>query len=372
MKTLDPLRAAGCDAWIDDLTRTWLEDGSLERLIDVDGVSGVTSNPAIFERALRSDAGYGPGLAAARASGLTPEDAYESLVCADLQRAADLMSAIHARSGGRDGFVSWEVSPHDAHSAERTIDEGRRLARRLDRVNGMIKVPATAAGVTAVRALVADGVNVNVTLLFGLQRYAQIVGAVMAGFEDRLRRGLALAVPRLVTSVFLSRIDTAADRAIAGAAGAVQAGLRGQAAFATAARIYRASRDWLESDRWRRLAAAGAVAPRLLWASTATKDAAYAPLKYVDPVAWSGTINTITPTTLSAWRQRTQPFRAPPAPDGARSDAIFAAFDALGVPLDSLTVALEAEGVRQFRDAHDRTIASVAAHLRGVHTDPGG
>lgn len=371
MTTLEALHAAGCDAWIDDLTRAWLEDGTLERLITVDGISGVTSNPAIFERSLRSDAAYAAGLGAAREARLTAEETYESLVCADLQRASELLLPVHARSRGRDGFVSWEVSPHHAHSAERTIDEARRLFRRLDRINGMIKVPATAAGVTAVRALVAEGIPVNVTLLFGLRRYAQIVGAIMAGFEDRLRRRLPLDVPRVVTSVFLSRIDAAADRAIAGSGAEAQTELRGEAAYATAIRLYLASRDWLESMRWRRLADAGAVAPRLLWASTATKDPAYDPLKYVDPVAWPGTINTLTPATLAAWRQRAEPFRPPPPPDGGRSDRVWAALEALGLSLESLAEALEAQGVRLFCEAHDRSIASVATRLHDPHPQPG-
>ncbi len=372
MKTLAPLLAAGCRAWIDDLTRGWLDDGSLERFIGEDGVSGVTSNPAIFERAISSDRSYATGVATARAAGLAPQATYEALVGEDLQRAADLLEAIHRDSAGVDGFVSWEVSPHHAHSAESTIDEAQRLWRRLERVNGMIKVPATPAGVIAIRALVAQGIPVNVTLLFGLRRYAEVVGAVMAGLEDRLQRGSPLATARVVTSLFLSRIDTAADRALADAAEEVRTALRGQAALAVAVQVYRASRTWLESDRWHRLAAAGAVAPMLLWASTASKDPAYPPLKYVDPVAWPGTINTLTPATLAAWRKRPTAFHAPGPADGAWADAIIARFAANGVSLPALAESLESDGVRLFRAAYDRSIETLARQLQATRSSGGG
>ncbi len=371
MKSLAPLLAAGCRAWIDDLTRRWLDDGTFGRFIDEDGISGVTSNPAIFERAIGSDVAYAAGVAAARAAGLTPQAAYESLVGEDLQRAADRLAAVHRDSAGRDGFVSWEVAPEHAYSAESTIDAAQRLWHRLERANGLIKIPATPAGVIAIRALVAQGIPVNVTLLFGLRRYAEVVGAVMAGLEDRLQRGWPLAAARIVTSVFLSRIDTAADRALAGASEEVRGALRGQAALAVAVQIYRMWCTSVESARWRRLAAAGAVPPGLLWASTASKDPAYPPLKYVDPVAWPGTINTLTPATLAAWRRRPTAFHAPGPADGAWADEIMTGFAAQGVSLPDLAETLEIEGVRLFRVAYDRTLAALERRLSAMHSSAG-
>ncbi len=364
MNPLKRLTEFGQSVYLDEIRRSWLTDGTLKRLIDDDGLRGVTSNPAIFHKAITQSSDYDAAVAKLAAAGLDAAAAYEELVVADIKGAADLFRAQHDASGGVDGYVSLEVSPELAHDAEGTLAEARHLWGRLGRPNVFIKVPGTDAGLVAIEQLIAEGINVNVTLLFGMKRYRQVIEAYLAGLERRLANGEDVRGVQSVASFFLSRIDVLIDPRLDAMGGGAQS-LRGKAAIASAKLAYQL---YLEefgalSARFARLSAAGAATQRLLWASTGTKDPSYSDVKYVEPLVGSETINTLPLETLDAYRDHGDP--ADRISDGVEeAHADVKALAARGIDLDEVSDQLEAEGVDKFVKPFRQLLAGLEEALR--------
>jgi transaldolase len=362
---VNPLRALhdlGQSVWLDDIRRAWLDDGTLARLIADDGVAGVTSNPAIFEKAISGGGEYDAAIRELAGLGQTPGAIYESLALDDVRRAADLLRRTWEATNGADGFVSLEVSPHFADYTEATVREARRLWTAFDRPNAMIKVPGTEAGLPAIRDLLRAGVNVNVTLLFGIDRYREVVDAFLAGLESRVADGLPVDRLGSVASFFLSRIDSLVDRKLDEIGTPPARALRGLTAIACARLAYRHYKTWTADERWRRLAAAGARPQRLLWASTSTKDPAYADTKYVEALIGPETINTLPLATLTAYRDHGRP-------QPRLEDDLEGALDLpdslseLGIDLGRVAEQLERDGVRKFVEPFDKLQETLAHRL---------
>lgn len=374
------LGQAGQSIWLDYLHRKLIEDGDLRRLIEDDGLKGMTSNPSIFEKAIGEGTDYDDRLEAAlRVGDLAPMALYERLAIADIQAAADLFRPVHERLKGADGYVSLEVSPHLAMDTQATVAEARRLWRAIDRPNAMIKVPGTQAGPAAIRELVGEGINVNVTLLFGLDAYRAVAEAHMAGLETFKASGGDVAKVHGVASIFVSRIDTQIDaeidRRLAAGAGpdaAALSALRGRVAIANAKVAYQNYREMIEGPRWKALAEAGALPQRLLWASTGTKDPAYSDVLYVETLVGPDTINTMPPKTLAAFRDHGQ-VRPTLTAGIEEARTVLAAAARLGLDLNGVTERLIAAGVRQFAEAFDHLLDAIAAkraHILGSGKTP--
>lgn len=357
------LKALGQSVWLDHIDRGLIASGELARLIDEDGLAGLTSNPTIFEKAIGQGHQYDDAIRAAVTTRLDVKALYEALAVQDVQAAADVFAPVYAATRGADGYVSLEVSPHLADDREATIAEARRLWHALGRPNAMIKVPGTHAGLAAIRALVADGVNVNVTLLFGLQRYREVVDAFLAGLETRAAMSAPIDQVASVASFFLSRIDTRIDAQLDTLGSEAARRLRGRAAIAAARLAYAHYKEWTAGGRWRRLAELGARPQRLLWASTSTKDPAYSDVKYVEALIGPDTVNTMPPRTLAAFRDHG---RAAPRleQDLDQAAAVPEELRALGIDLEQAATALEREGVAKFVQPFDRLLAALEARVR--------
>jgi transaldolase/glucose-6-phosphate isomerase len=367
----NPLRRlsqAGQAVWLDYLHRRILHDGGLETLITRDGLTGLTSNPAIFEQAIAAGDAYDAALKALLETGdRGPMALYEALAIDDIQGAADLLRPTFDRLGGADGFVSLEVSPYLAHDTEGTIAEARRLWRAVDRPNLMIKVPGTPAGARAIETLIGEGINVNVTLLFSVAAYGAVAEAHLRGLEARRARGGDLARVHGVASVFVSRVDGAIDPLIdarlkeaSPEEAKALAMLRGKIAIANAKAAYAHYLTLIETPRWRALAGAGARPQRLLWASTGTKDPTYSDVLYVEALIGPDTVDTMPPKTMDAFRDHgavAPTLRA----DLAEAETILAQAADLGLDLDRVTTALTAQGVSAFSAAFDSLLSAVAA-----------
>jgi transaldolase / glucose-6-phosphate isomerase len=371
----NPLRelgTAGQAVWLDYLHRKILDDGELARLIEQDGVTGLTSNPSIFEKAIGDGDAYDARLQAELKRGeRTPMALYERIAIADIQAAADIFRPTFDRLGGKDGFVSLEVSPTLANDTEGTIAEARRLWGAVGRPNLMIKVPGTAAGVPAIRQLVGEGINVNVTLLFGVDAYLAVAGAHMAGLEAFKAGGGDVSLVHGVASFFVSRIDTKIDGAIDARLNAnppTDAAvrlrrLRGKIAIANAKRAYQRYLELIEGPRWKPLAAASAAPQRLLWASTGVKDRAYPDTLYVDSLIGVDTVNTMPPNTMDAFRDHGTV--SPSLTEAvAEAEHDLAEAQGLGLDLDGVTRTLVVEGVALFAKAFDELLSAVASKSR--------
>jgi transaldolase len=359
----NPLRRLqhfGQSVWLDHLDRTLIASGELTRMIERDGLRGVTSNPAIFDKALSGSAAYDADIRALSRQGRTTAQIYQEITAGDIRDAADLFSHEFKASGGQYGFVSLEVNPHLARDTEGTIEEARRFWIALDRPNVFIKVPATAEGLPAIQQLISEGINVNVTLLFGLDRYRRVAEAYIAGLERRAAAGRPLTVAS-VASFFLSRIDMLIDPQLeeiarqGGTRGERAAALRGEIAIASAKQAYRLYKEIFGAERFQKLAAQNARPQSLLWASTGTKNAAYADVKYVEPLVGPATINTMPQETMDAYRDHGQP--AARLEDGVDNALLqHRALAELGIDLDQLTVQLEEEGIEKFNLPYDRSM----------------
>jgi transaldolase len=360
MKTnpLLKVREFGQSIWLDYTRRDLVANGELRRMIAEDGLRGMTSNPSIFEQAIVGSQIYEEDIEALASEGKSPKLIYESLSQHDVQGAADEFRSVYDETDARDGYVSLEVNPHLAHDTQGTIVEARRLWRTLDRPNVFIKVPATQAGLPAIQQLISEGINVNITLLFGLPRYEQVAAAYLAGIETRVRRGEPVTQVASVASFFVSRIDSLVDpmleKVIAqGGANAVTAKeLRGQIAIASAKTAYQIYKSIFLSESFRKLARRGARTQRLLWASTSTKNPDYDDLKYVESLIGSDTINTVTVGTLDAYRDHGKP-QARLVQNADSASAVLPQLQKIGINLDSVTQQLEAEGVEKFNRAFD-------------------
>ena len=353
------LEALGQSLWLDYIERNLLTDGEMERLIRDDGISGVTSNPAIFEKAIAQHAEYDAGIAELGCRGLAAQNIYEELAVEDVRLAADLLRGVYERSGRRDGYVSLEVSPHLAGDTIATVAEAQRLWGRVARPNLMIKVPATRAGLPAVRQLIAAGININATLLFGVARYREVAENYIAGLEERLVNGGALDHVASVASFFLSRIDTMVDQYLDQDKRVQASKLRGHTAIACARMAYQEYKRLAGDARWQSLAAHGARTQRLLWASTSTKDPSYHDVMYVEALIGQDTVNTLPPETLAAYRDHGDPgLYLEEHLDTAY--ALPGQLAALGLDLDAASDELEHQGVQKFIEPYDKLLATLA------------
>ncbi len=363
------LAELGTSAWLDSIRRSMLTGGDLRRLVEEDGVVGVTSNPSIFEQAILGSPDYDERLAELANDGADVQGIYEDLAIADVQGAADVLRPVWERTGGVDGYVSLEVAPELARDTEGTLAMARDYWARVDRPNVMIKIPGTPEGVGAIRAAIADGINVNVTLLFSLDAWAAIAEAWLAGLEDRVAAGKPVDGIASVASFFVSRVDTAADKRLK-ALGRPE--LCGTAAVANAQLAYERWQQLVAGERFAAVQAKGARPQRLLWASTGTKDPAYSDVKYVAELAGPETVNTMPLATLLAYQEHGEPVE-PQLPDAASAaHAAIAAVEAAGVSMDEVTDELLEAGIGSFAKAMDTLLAGVerrrAAVLAGEPT----
>jgi transaldolase len=359
MNRLEALHDAGVSIWLDTLSRDLLDSGAFTRMVADCAVSGATSNPTIFAKAITGSSRYDDQLRAVIGSGVDdPQELFFALALDDVRRAADLLRPAHDASDGHDGFVSFECTPDLADDTAATIEQALDLWRRLTRPNVMIKVPATAAGIPAIEELTVRGVNVNITLLFSLARYEQVIDAYVAGLERRVAAGERVDAIASVASFFVSRVDGKADpRLPAGS------DLRGRVGIANAHRAYARYRERFADDRWNALRDAGARPQRPLWASTGTKDPAYSDVLYVEQLIAPDVVNTMPEATLRAFADHGNVRRTLTADAGDAAQTLRRAA-AAGVDLDAITAALEREGVQSFCDSYHELLACVEAKLR--------
>ncbi|MGO9804271.1 MAG: transaldolase [Steroidobacteraceae bacterium] len=364
------LRKLGVSAWLDDLGRGILEDGSLARLIREDGIAGVTSNPAIFANSMMGDPSYAQSLSALLATEPSAQALYEELASRDVREAAGLLRGLYDRTQGGDGFVSLEVSPHLAYDPSGSLAEGQRLWQRLDLPNVFIKIPGTEAGLPVIRDLITKGINVNVTLLFSPERYRAVTRAWMDGLAARARAAQPLGLVASVASFFLSRIDTLVDKLLDELLARGQPAartLRGKAAIASACRAYEIFEETLATPQWQALAAQGARPQRLLWASTSTKDPSYSPIKYVEELVVPDTVNTMPLETLNAYRRLGRPELRLERHLADGSDTR-EGLERLDVDLEAVAQQLEREGVAKFIEPFDRLQKWLEARRAGPRT----
>ena len=373
----NPLRTLneyGQSVWLDFVSRDLLKSGGLAKLIAEDGLRGVTSNPSIFEKAIGHGDDYDALIAQAEASGdLDPGALFEDLAVRDIQEGADTLNTVYEQTQRRDGFISLEVSPYLALNTHETIEEARRLWREVNRRNLMVKVPGTKPGLTAIRTLIGEGINVNVTLLFSQEVYAEVAEAYISGLEAFAKKGGDPHKVASVASFFVSRIDTLVDdeldKKIAAAADPAEKtrlqALKGKIAIANAKLAYRRYHEIYGGDRWQRLAQQGAQTQRLLWASTGTKNKAYSDVLYVDELIGADTVNTMPPATMDAFRDHGKP-RPSLEEDVAAAKAVMDALPAAGISIEAVTAKLVEDGVRLFADAADQLYAAVQKKRRTV------
>jgi transaldolase/glucose-6-phosphate isomerase len=369
------IRAFGQSVWLDFLRRGMLSSGELRQLIEEDGLSGVTSNPAIFEKAIAGSHDYDDAIRVLALEGKSVGDIYQALTVDDVQRTADLFRTLYDLTEGRDGFVSLEVSPHLAYDTAGTISEAHHLWAALGRPNVLIKVPATREGLPAIQQLICEGINVNVTLLFSLDRYREVAEAYIAGLEARAALGKPLERVASVASFFLSRIDVLVDSLLEkamqadGATAEIAATLRGHIAIASAKVAYQMYKEIFASERFRKLAAQGACAQRVLWASTGTKNPAYSDVKYVEALIDSETVNTMPLETINAYRDHGHPAsRLEEAVEDAHQ--VLARLPEVGVDLAAVTWQLEEEGVNKFIAPFDRLMNTLEEKCAAAVREP--
>jgi transaldolase/transaldolase/glucose-6-phosphate isomerase len=365
MKTssLAELSHLGQSIWLDYIDRKILQDGSLEKLIEQDRLAGLTSNPAIFEKAIAHGEAYADSIKRLQTSGAKVDDLYDELVLTDIGLAADAFLPVYKSSKGRDGYVSIEVSPLLARNTDETLVQARELWGRLARPNIMIKVPGTREGLPAIRQLLIEGINVNVTLLFSVGRYVEVLATYIDALEVRRKAGLPLSNVASVASFFLSRIDVKVDALLddiihAGGKHADMArACRGQAAIASAAFAYRRFTQTMAEKPWQDLAAVGAKVQRLLWASTGTKDPSYSDVKYIEALIASDTVNTVPFETLDAYRDHGKPALHMDS-NIEQAPTVMRNLSDLGIDMHKIDDALEQEGIEKFIKPYKSLLAS--------------
>jgi transaldolase / glucose-6-phosphate isomerase len=367
MNPLKALQDFGQSVWLDFIRRNLIKNGDLKRLIDEDGLRGVTSNPSIFEKAIAGSTDYSDSLAALeKQKDAEPMALYEALAIKDIQDAADIMRTVYDGTKRRDGYISLEVSPYLANDTKATIEEARRLWKKVGRPNVMIKVPGTEAGLPAIRTLIGEGINVNVTLLFAQSRYEQVADAFIAGVAALAKSGGDISKIASVASFFVSRIDTLVDSIIdkrlaagpSAADKATLATLKGKVAVANARLVYQKYKSLYKAEPWQALAQKGAQSQRLLWASTSTKNPAYSDIMYVEDLIGPDTVNTIPPATMDAFRDHGKP-RASLEANLDEAHDTMNTLAHVGISMKEVTDQLVEEGVKLFADAFDKLLAAV-------------
>lgn len=357
------LTGQGVSVWLDSISRGQLGGGGLAALVRDSHVTGVTSNPAIFEQAISNGRAYDGQIRDLAARGVPVEEAARLLTAYDIRWACDILREAYDRTAGRDGRVSIEVDPRVADDTEKTAAEARALWWLVDRPNAMVKIPATAAGLGAIAAATAEGISVNVTLIFGLDRYSEVMDAYLTGLEQAAVAGRDLSAIRSVASFFVSRVDTEVDKRLEVIGGDHAMSLRGRAGVANARLAYQRFQALLATGRWQRLAAAGAHPQRPLWASTGVKNPAYPDTLYVDGLVAADTVSTMPEATLRAVADHGQV--SSDAVTGAYGDAarVLADLSAAGVDYGDVVRLLEREGIRKFADAWTRLLDELGSAL---------
>jgi transaldolase len=358
---LHEIQALGQSVWLDNISRELIEDGDLAQLVE-DGVSGVTSNPTIFDKAMGDTDRYDKAFAEAVADGVDdPREVFFRVGGADIQDAADILAPVYERTSRKDGYVSFELPPDVADDPDGSVELARRLHKEIQRENLLIKVPGTKAGVQAFENLTADGISVNVTLLFSVERYEEIAEAYLTGLERRLEAGEPLDGVASVASFFVSRVDSKVDSELEGLG---RMDLAGKAGIANAKLAYEAFQRIFSGERWERLAAAGAMVQRPLWASTGTKNPEYSDTMYVDNLMGPDTVNTMPDATLEAARDHATPART--VDDGVEeAHALIDELRKIGVPFDDIVgTQLTDEGNASFAKSFDSLIETIGEQVR--------
>jgi len=373
---LQQLHDIGQSIWLDSIDRRMLHDGELDRRISGDALTGMTSNPTIFQKALASSNAYDDQIIEAEQQGLTSWQLFELLETTDVRDACDHFAAVYSSTRGADGYVSIEVSPGVSHSADATVEEARRLWKTVDRPNVMVKVPGTPEGAIAVRRLIAEGINVNITLLFAIQAHDRVVEAYMAGLEDRIKARQPIDGLASVASFFVSRVDTEIDKRLdALIAKASQPEkerlklLKGRAAIANAKLAYRLFAQKFAGPRWQALAKQGARVQRPLWASTSTKNPEYRDVMYVEELIGPDTVDTMPPATIDAFRDHGVVERAVDKKIAA-AEGLLKEVEAVGISIKEVTEKLLVDGIASFQKSFDELIAGLEAKIGSLA--PGG
>jgi transaldolase len=366
------LRRAGQSVWLDYIHRSLIRSGELRRLVEEDGLAGVTSNPTIFEKAISTSPDYDDSFARLRASRASVTEAYETLVAEDITAACDVLRPVFDQTGGADGFISVEVSPLLAHDAGGTMQEVRRWFARIGRPNLMVKIPGTPEGIPAIEEMTAEGRDINITLLFSVQAYAKVAEAYLRGIERRLSGGEPVHQVASVASFFVSRIDTEVDKRLDARLQATSdaaererlQSLQGKAAIANAKLAYQKFREVFGSDRFKALASRGARVQRPLWGSSSTKNPAYPDLMYVEALVGPDTVNTMPPATLQAFRDhgRVNPKAVLEGLDEAT--AVIARLREVGISIDDVTERVLAAGVKSFADSYHQLLEVIERRLQ--------
>ena len=373
---LRKLEGYGQSIWMDFISRNVVVSGQLKKWVEEDGVSGVTSNPSIFEKAISDTHDYDAEISELARKGKSAAEIYDALTINDIQQAADVFRPVFDATNGADGFVSIEVSPYLASDTESTIKEARRLWKSVNRPNIMVKIPGTQSGLAAIRQMISEGVNINITLLFGIPRYEEVIEAYMAGLEERVAMKLPLDRVRSVASFFLSRIDVLVDPLLANlsanrskATESQAKSLQGEVAVASAKIAYETFRRSIESERFQKLAEKGASKQRVLWASTSTKNPAYSDVKYVEPLIGSDSINTVPIETLNAYRDHGKP--ALTIGEGVdHAHNVLESLEDLKINLDGVTQELEDEGVEKFSFSYQKLLERLEEKIRKPMQSP--
>jgi transaldolase len=366
------LQKQGQSVWLDYIRRDLITSGELKRLIDEDGLRGITSNPSIFEKAIAGSTDYAGFLDQLRAQGLSSGDMYERIAVRDIQDSADLLSPVYKATNKRDGYVSLEVSPTLARDTNGTIAEARRLWKTVARPNIMIKVPGTPEGVPAVRQLISEGININITLLFAQEAYVKVAEAYIDGLEAAQKAGIDISGIASVASFFVSRIDSLVDSMIDERLKTATPpsqdqdllrSLHGKVAIANAKQAYRSYQQMIAGQRWKALAAKGAQVQRLLWASTSTKNPKYRDVLYIEELIGPETVNTIPPATMDAFRDHGNVRRTLDA-DVAAADTVMANLEKAGISMKKVTGQLLEDAIKLFADAFQKLLSAVEQKKR--------
>jgi transaldolase len=373
---LEELHDAGQSIWLDSIDRRILHDGELERRVRDDALTGMTSNPTIFQKALASSNAYDEQIVAAEEEGHTSWELFELLETTDVRDACDAFAGVYSSTRGADGYVSIEISPGVSHDAKAAIEEARRLWKTVDRPNVMVKVPGTVEGAVAVRRLIAEGINVNITLLFAIEAHERVIEAYLAGLEDRVKARQPIDGLASVASFFVSRVDTEIDKRldmlIAKAPQQEKERLqmlKGRAAIANAKLAYRLFRQKFAGPRWEALAKQGARVQRPLWASTSTKNPAYRDVMYVEELIGPDTVDTMPPATIDAFKDHGAVARTVDK-KVAVAEAVLKEIEAVGISIREVTEKLLVEGIASFQKSFDELIAGLEAKIGSL--TPGG
>jgi len=373
---LQELHDVGQSIWLDSIDRRMLHDGELDRRISDDALTGMTSNPTIFQKALASSNAYDEQIAESEEKDLSTWELFELLETTDVRDACDHFAAVYSSTRGADGYVSIEVSPGVSGSADATVEEARRLWKTVDRPNVMVKVPGTPEGAIAVRRLIAEGINVNITLLFAIEAHERVIEAYLAGLEDRVKAGKPIDGLASVASFFVSRVDTEIDKRLDGMIAKADAAekerlkmLKGRAAIANAKLAYRLFRQKFTGPRWEALAKQGARLQRPLWASTSTKNPEYRDVMYVEELIGPDTVDTMPPATIEAFREHGVVDRTVDRKVSG-SEGLLKEIEAAGISVKEVTEKLLVDGIASFQKSFDELIAGLESKVGSLA--PGG